>query len=227
MRIDDGAAAKSDVFCPARLRPPERALPPLRLPAQLLSNSLGCVPRDAYRTDLTPLCRWPPIVVTAAPHLVREVLGSERAAYVKPALTKAMLGPLVGDGLLLAEGASWRWQRSMLAPLLRRKAVLAHVPAIAPYVTHRSAPHFQAPDAFVPERFMGDGRPDRRAAFMPFGWGPRRCIGAELALVEGVVLTAMIVRAASFSLAPSTDPQAVARFTLVPRNGIRLIVRTR
>lgn len=55
---------------------------------------------------------------------------------------------------------------------------------IAPWVLHRDARHWPEPQAFRPERFMPGARPVAAGAWMPFGAGPRACIGRALALQE-------------------------------------------
>lgn len=58
--------------------------------------------------------------------------------------------------------------------------------SIHQYVTYRSAANFKDPDSFVPERWLGDPRyaDDRRDACQPFSYGPRNCIGQNMAWHE-------------------------------------------
>ena len=81
------------------------------------------------------------------------------------------------------------------------------------------------PDRFDPERFA----PEREATysryqFMPFGGGPRICIGASFSMVEAVAMLAMFVRAARFAVPDGFIPQPVSRVTLWSRNGMPLKV---
>jgi cytochrome P450 len=84
-----------------------------------------------------------------------------------------------------------------------------------------------APDAFDPDRWQTEaGRASARAAYLPFSEGPRVCPGAGLAMVEGVLLLAMLVRAFRFS--PAGPPaRPVAHLTLRSRDGIFLTVEPR
>lgn len=67
---------------------------------------------------------------------------------------------------------------------------------ISPWVVHRDPRWWPAADEFDPARFLGaDGI--RRAAYLPFGAGPRMCIGREMALLEGSVALARICAAVS------------------------------
>jgi cytochrome P450 len=66
---------------------------------------------------------------------------------------------------------------------------------IAPWVLHRHHALWRDPAAFHPERFMPDQPAPARFAFMPFGAGPRICVGAQFAMTEAVlVLVALIGR---------------------------------
>jgi len=69
---------------------------------------------------------------------------------------------------------------------------------IAPWLLHRHEKLWDNPNAFIPQRFMpGAPQPDR-FAYLPFGVGPRVCIGAQFALTEATLALAKIV--ASFSI---------------------------
>jgi cytochrome P450 len=66
---------------------------------------------------------------------------------------------------------------------------------IAPWVLHRHHKLWDDPPAFRPARFMPDQPPPARFSFMPFGAGPRICVGAQFAMTELVlVLAALIAR---------------------------------
>ncbi|WP_315832817.1 cytochrome P450 [Bradyrhizobium prioriisuperbiae] len=63
---------------------------------------------------------------------------------------------------------------------------------IAPWLLHRHQKLWDNPDAFIPQRFLSGTAPDR-FAYLPFGVGPRVCIGAHFALVESTLALAKIV----------------------------------
>jgi cytochrome P450 len=63
---------------------------------------------------------------------------------------------------------------------------------ISPWVLHRHVGLWQDPDAFLPSRFL-DGEPPR-FSYLPFGAGPRVCVGAQLALTEAVLVLAAMAR---------------------------------
>jgi cytochrome P450 len=77
---------------------------------------------------------------------------------------------------------------------------------IAPYTLHRRQDCFLEPEKFDPERFS----PEReklipRNAFLPFGLGPRICIGSHFALMEGQLLLAALAQRVTFRLAPGQE----------------------
>jgi cytochrome P450 len=92
---------------------------------------------------------------------------------------------------------------------------------IAPYVLHRHRRLWDEPDAFLPERFLPERREAiDRFAYLPFGAGPRVCIGAAFALQEAVVVLASVVKAARFELAEGHEVMPVHRVTLRPSGGL-------
>jgi cytochrome P450 len=65
---------------------------------------------------------------------------------------------------------------------------------IAPWVLHRHRRFWMAPDRSDPSRFLPDRSPPPRFAYMPFGAGPRICVGNPFALTELVLVVATIAR---------------------------------
>ncbi len=98
---------------------------------------------------------------------------------------------------------------------------------ISPWVLHRHRARWHAPDSFDPERFMPDATPPERYAYMPFGAGPRICVGAQFALTEATLVMARLLRAFRITLAGpgtvvprgivTTQPDRPVRFVLTPR----------
>jgi cytochrome P450 len=92
---------------------------------------------------------------------------------------------------------------------------------IAPYVLHRHRRLWDAPEAFDPERFL----PERRAridrfAYLPFGAGPRVCIGQAFAMQEATIVLAHAVRAARWDVVEGHEIRPVHRITLRPEGGV-------
>lgn len=95
---------------------------------------------------------------------------------------------------------------------------------IKPIQTHRHPDFWPDPERFSPERFSAEQVATRpRCAFIPFGAGPRACIGAQFAMMEIKLALAMMLRAVRFSLAPGRPVAFMAKVTLRPRYGLWMI----
>ena len=90
------------------------------------------------------------------------------------------------------------------------------------YALHRHHLLWDAPDAFRPERFA-DRKAVPRYAYLPFGDGPRICIGASFALQEAVIVLATLLAGFRFTPVPGRDPDPVMILTLRPQGGVWLM----
>jgi len=126
------------------------------------------------------------------------------------------------------------------APMLTGRAARAedeicgrHVPkgteiAVLPWVVHRHRTLWDDPDRFDPERFSRESSATRpRFAYLPFGGGPRICIGAQLALTEVSLLVATMAQRYRLKLVPRQNIVLWHRVTLRPRGGIRMQLERR
>ena len=89
------------------------------------------------------------------------------------------------------------------------------------YALHRNNLLWDDADAFRPERFA-DRKAIRRYAYLPFGDGPRICIGASFALTEAVIILATLLSRYRFDPVPGRDPKPVMILTLRPEGGVWL-----
>jgi cytochrome P450 len=87
---------------------------------------------------------------------------------------------------------------------------------ISPWVLHRHVRLWNEPDAFDPTRFLGDKPQAHRFAYMPFGAGPRICVGAQFALAEAGLVLAMLTRRFEFALADDTPVLPITVITTQP-----------
>lgn len=89
------------------------------------------------------------------------------------------------------------------------------------YALHRNHLLWDDPDAFRPERFA-DRKAIPRYAFLPFGDGPRICIGASFAIQEAVIVLATLLSRFRFTPVAGRDPDPVMILTLRPKGGVWL-----
>lgn len=103
--------------------------------------------------------------------------------------------------------------------LLRRGTFVA----ACPYVTHRDARYWPAPETFDPDRFL----PERMAAqprfaYFPFSGGPRQCIGNQFALMEAQLIVASVAQRYALELVPGHPVALQPTVTLRPRYGLSM-----
>jgi len=99
---------------------------------------------------------------------------------------------------------------------------------VAPWLIHRHQDFWHRPHEFDPYRFsQGQLKTPLRDSYLPFGMGPRTCIGATFAQQEAVLILATLVRSYRFEMAPDFIPQPVGRLTIRSENGMRLILKAR
>lgn len=99
---------------------------------------------------------------------------------------------------------------------------------IAPWVIHRHQDYWDDPDLFDPDRFS----PEREKAiqpgtYMPFGLGPRVCVGAGFAGVESALILAQLARRFDFAVEDADEVRPVARLTTRPAEQIMCRVSPR
>ncbi|WP_457661764.1 cytochrome P450 [Sinorhizobium medicae] len=99
---------------------------------------------------------------------------------------------------------------------------------IMPWTLHRHVAYWQKPRAFMPERFLPENRDKiHRFQYLPFGAGPRICIGATFALQEAVIALAVLMHRFRFDVTDETHPWPVQRLTTQPRGGLPMRVSAR
>lgn len=95
------------------------------------------------------------------------------------------------------------------------------------YALHRHSRYWRDPHVFDPDRFApGEAVPDRYV-YMPFGAGPRICLGAAFAMTELVVVLATLMRGADFAVAPGHRVWPGGGLTLRPERGLPMIAKRR
>lgn len=97
---------------------------------------------------------------------------------------------------------------------------------ISVYTMHHDARWFPEPEAFKPERWEQE-KSIPRGAYLPFGGGPRICIGNSFAQMEAVLMLATIAQRYQLRLAPDQQTTPVPVLTLRPQENIRVMVEAR
>ncbi len=98
--------------------------------------------------------------------------------------------------------------------------------SISPFVVHRHERFWSDPDRFDPGRFAR--QPPARHTYLPFGAGPRICIGASFAITEAMVVLGRLLQRFRIELAPGSEhvlPRGIV--TTQPDRPVRFILRTR
>ena len=99
---------------------------------------------------------------------------------------------------------------------------------VIPYVLHRLPAYWQDPEAFDPDRFLPERSADRpKFAFIPFGAGPRRCIGDQFALIETQLSVAAFAQQYRLHLQPGHKVDPWPLITLRPRFGMPMTIERR
>ena len=99
---------------------------------------------------------------------------------------------------------------------------------VMPWTLHRHSLLWQKPRAFMPERFLPENRDSiHRFQYLPFGAGPRICIGATFAMQEAIIALGVLMHRFRFDMTEGTKPWPVQRLTTQPSNGLALRVTAR
>ena len=96
------------------------------------------------------------------------------------------------------------------------------------YTIHHHPDVWENPEEFIPERFEPEEEANRHQfAWIPFGAGPRMCIGRDFAIMEAQLILAMIVQRYNISAVPGHVATSDFLSTLKPKNGVMVYVEKR
>ncbi len=99
---------------------------------------------------------------------------------------------------------------------------------VSPWVLHRHSTLWENPAQFQPDRFYGENRSKiDRFAYLPFGLGPRVCIGASFAMQEAQIILALLLRRFRFDYTSDRQPWPVMKITIQPDNGMPMNMQLR
>jgi cytochrome P450 len=95
--------------------------------------------------------------------------------------------------------------------------------AICIYTLHRHPAFWDRPDEFEPDRFTaGNSAGRHKFAYIPFGAGPRQCIGNSLGLMEGSLIIANVAQHFELHLVPDSNVSPQAIFVLRPARDLMM-----
>ncbi len=96
---------------------------------------------------------------------------------------------------------------------------------VLPWTLHRHEVYWDQPNAFMPSRFLPENR-DKidRYQYLPFGAGPRVCIGQSFAIQEAVIILGVLLSQYRFDMAPGAEePWPLQRLTTQPKGGLHMV----
>lgn len=197
--------------------------------AELRDNLLTFIVAGHETTALTLawalyLCAFDPEEQRRAADEAASVLG-DRIATVEDLPRLTLTTRIVNEALRLYPPAALLLRTARVPDRLCGREVRAGDQVMLPiYALHRNRQLWDQPDMFAPSRF--ETTPDR-FAFLPFGAGPRICIGASFAMQEAVIILATLLSRFRFSSIAGKDPQPRMILTLRPHGGVWLNVERR
>lgn len=198
--------------------------------AELRDNLLTFIVAGHETTALTLawalyLCAFDPAVQEAARAEAQAALG-DRPATAEDLPALPLTRRIVDEALRLYPPAAFLSRTAQTADTLLGREVRRGDTVILPiYALHRHHALWRDPNAFDPARFATGQKIDR-FAYLPFGDGPRICIGASFALQEAVIILASLLARFRFTAIPGRDPKPVMILTLRPQGGVWLRVES-
>lgn len=169
------------------------------------------------------LCAFDQDVQARARTEAQAVLGS-RAATVADIAALPYIRQIIDETLRLYPPAAFLSRTAQQPDRLCDREIRPGDTVMLPiYALHRNHLLWPDPNQFDPDRFA-DPRSIDRFAYLPFGDGPRICIGAGFALQEAVIILATLLARFSFTPVAGRDPKPVLILTLRPEGGVWLCV---
>ncbi|SEQ68461.1 cytochrome P450 [Thalassovita taeanensis] len=194
--------------------------------AELRDNLLTFIVAGHETTALTLgwalyLCAFDPAVQARARTEATSVLGT-RAATGADVANLPYIRTIIDEALRLYPPAALVSRTALKRDTLGGREIRPGDTVMIPiYALHRNHLLWDAPDSFNPARFA-DRKAIDRYAYLPFGDGPRICIGASFALQEAVIILATLLARFRFTAIPGRDPKPVMILTLRPQGGVWL-----
>jgi cytochrome P450 len=189
-------------------------------PSQL-RDQIATMILAGHETTAVALC-WSVYLLAHLPD-VQDRIAREAAIVLSDSGAKFQLGQLPYTRAVLDEVMRLYPPAYVIVRATRQQDKVAGVEmkpgdlaVISPWVLHRHRRRWREPDAFVPERFLPGAPVIDRFAYLPFGVGPRVCIGAHFALTEATLVLAELLRSFRIELTTSRPVLPVAVVTTQP-----------
>ena len=202
-------------------------------PAEVRNNLLAFLIAGHETTALALswslyLLAFDPLVQDRAAAEAQAVLG-ERAATADDCPHLPFVRQVLDEAMRLYPPAGLLSREARAGDVLLGRAVAPRETVTVPiYAVHRNRALWDEPDAFDPERFSPERAAGRhRYAYLPFGAGPRVCIGMGFALMEATIVLATLLARLRFAEVPSHRPHPRMTVTVRPDPGIVLRVASR
>jgi len=162
-----------------------------------------------------------PTVQEKGAELAQDVLG-ERAATAADLPALGYVRQIVEESLRLYPPAAVLSRMAAEDDVLAGQPVEAGTSILVPvYALHRHVDFWSDPENFDPSRFAGAAKAGRpRFSYLPFGAGPRICVGAEFAMMEATIVLSTLLARWRFRLADGFEPVPRMWFTLRPATGV-------
>jgi cytochrome P450 len=137
---------------------------------------------------------------------------------------------MVVEGALRLYPPAWGFSRQALGPdeIGGYRLRAGWLVFVIPFVMHRLPAYWSDPDRFDPERFASEQTAARlKFVYIPFGAGPRQCIGNQFAMIEARMIVATVAQRYRLRLVPGHRVEPWPLITLRPRYGVRMLIERR
>lgn len=191
-------------------------------PAEELADQVATVVVAGHDTTASAMF-WALYLIAQHPEAQQAVADEAASIDLDPARAAEALPLLVRTRAVIDEALRLYPPSFVIAREAIGEDVIEGIPApagslvmIAPWVLHRHRALWDDPERFDPGRFLPGATVPDRFAYLPFGLGPRTCIGQSFALTELVLVLAILVRAVKIELAEQRDAMPSAIVTIQP-----------
>lgn len=222
--LDGGA----DDFFGGMIRALRAQFPPTQAEALAVDNAITFYVAG-HETTANALA-WTIYLLAAQPELQAQARAEAQAALAGDPINlpdaTPLLRAILDESLRLYPPAPRFDRQALDADTLGPLSIgRGDVVTISPWLLHRNARLWENPDAFDHRRFIGEARAtQQRYQYLPFGAGPRVCVGARFAIIEAQIILAHWLAARRFSITKGFVPAPVGSVTLRPANGMPLEV---